>query len=774
MKIKVLLYLLLLISALLEATVIGEKEFIKRVSWNIREDVKLIGNSVLSDFRELHESDICYIERILDSNGAPLNRAVKKGEILSFEVGITNKSNKLAKGVFIKRDGDAYFEYIANSIYIKQPNESSFSSKTDAIDSDTAEYNSLNKGLSFYLGENAIKGVGGEINKNKIAFFKYQARLINIPTNLHFFNVYKVSYKNEDLGVSFSDIPIRKCEEFNSTIAIKKLASKIKVVESGKNWDSKILTKIVNEPALSFDILLSNKEDTFEPSSGIIKRIRLVDSNDNTLKELISSDINITNSGKLTKSFSFDSAKSVVYFKCTNKDNIEEICSDSFAIRPKEFVIDELIQNSTNNHQNIEEPKIKAGEPFSIVIKAIDYYGNVVTNFNESFELNWSKTGLMIRDGIVTPANSNFNDGISYMNISYDDVGVIELKVKDNESFAAVDKDDFDINDNYIIKGKKSYFGRFIPDHFDLSLAKPKIKGYKNSKFAYYADVNNSDKMGAEIEKIEFNISAKNKNGQITQNYSNDSGFEKDINLLILIPTIPYKHYSNCLNSPINLNFVNGEAKNRSCYSHLILNMPRDSNKTKEPMELNSSNVTIWLKATDSDNVSGETQESIDDYAVLLYARINPIDGESITNIINALIYFEVYAKNRRDLVKKVFNVNSLTPSVNDIYWYQSILHPSNIKIENISGNQVEVIKNNPINGIQQNSYINNGITPRRVLIEIDLLNKEYFYYSRLSGDRNKSSFYLDFKTSITNPKNSPNVLINQGLNTKGASRIGE
>ncbi|MDD5716423.1 MAG: Calx-beta domain-containing protein [Sulfuricurvum sp.] len=214
---------------------------------------------------ELYTPDVCYTENVLFNN-LPVSSSnlPSSGDVVTYDVGITNKNNETAKGVFIEKvfDKPREITYVANSMSIAPIPGTTYSSKTDTLNDDTAEFASDTNTSKFFLGTGASAGMGGSIAKDVLTKFKYNTQIGDQNASE---NIYLVSYRNDQLGVDFTGIPIRKCQDFNNSFGIQvPIPGKFNTVMTGRVTDgsdngspyseNRLLTQITNKN-FSLDVL---------------------------------------------------------------------------------------------------------------------------------------------------------------------------------------------------------------------------------------------------------------------------------------------------------------------------------------------------------------------------------------------------------------------------------------------------------------------------------------------------------------------------------------
>ncbi|MFA6143668.1 MAG: Calx-beta domain-containing protein [Sulfurimonas sp.] len=170
---------------------------------------------------ELYEPDVCYTEDV--SFGGTLVTSThipSSGDTVTYEVGITNKNNEVAKKVAIEKvfDKPREMTYVASSMSIAPIPGTNYAIRTDSTsDDDTAGFYSDTNTTKFLLGVGSSASMGGDIAKNALTKFKYNARIGDQNASE---NIYLVSYRNDQLGIDFTGLPIRKCTDFNNSFGV--------------------------------------------------------------------------------------------------------------------------------------------------------------------------------------------------------------------------------------------------------------------------------------------------------------------------------------------------------------------------------------------------------------------------------------------------------------------------------------------------------------------------------------------------------------------------
>ena len=333
------------------------------------------------------------------------------------------------------------------------------------------------------------------------------------------------------------------------------------------------------------------------------------------------------------------------YNECEDneKEFIEFESSDSFAIRPNSFQVD-----------NPNKKYIKAGN-FNIIIKAVNETNATVKDYNASItSLNIQPT-LFIPDeiNISCPSNGSVkieNNNQKFLNaelnatIKFSETGLFKFKVseKDGSEWAYVDRDDTNDDIRYIQPSEIKF--AFIPYKFETN-ATYETTNKKDWVYMNTIPKSSIPKMSAYIN---YTVIAKNEDGNITQNFTNqcfsDENYEYrttfDLYLNAEINSSSeinisqyddnnYTNYSlnvgeNSIKSIIKSSqFINGIGKTK-----IYFNIDRDKTKAVPP-------VLITLLEANSSTTSSD------------YNDINFI-GKKDIKVSKKFYYGRVYAPNYR------------------------------------------------------------------------------------------------------------------------------
>jgi len=256
--------------------------------------------------------------------------------------------------------------------------------------------------------------------------------------------------------------------------------------------------------------------------------------------------------------------------------------------------------------------------------------------------------GLSERSGVV---------GNEVVGLMFDDVGKIDIHLEDR-TWAAVDSDDTVLDcssDGMYLCGDTNL--SFIPHHFDFNTLTLTNNDGNPGAFTYLA--NEVDKMAG---RIETQMRALNKNGNVTQNFTVNPLWENNI---IVTPTVTkttyiYPDANETTIADIAVGFGTGADANgtktipwndTNTSTYLRFNFRRDVNLTVNPFDVNGSELNISLVSnyTDVSNghtaaITGERNATAAGTTTFVYGRVNPLGVTVYGDApITANSYMEVY-----------------------------------------------------------------------------------------------------------------------------------
>ena len=376
--------------------------------------------------------------------------------------------------------------------------------------------------------------------------------------------------------------------------------------------------------------------------------------------------------------------------QCLMEENATSICSrDNFAIRPKKFAI---YGNGIG----------KAGDNISFLsIMGLNYLDNNSLNYTvQSSDLNLS---IFEHNAHCQEDNISYNftlyDGISSVNyIKYPNVGFIRFKIKEKNGseWAIVDAKDTSDSDRLITEATSNFIS-IIPYNFQFNSIN--VGDFKNSSFTYLSkDLTMAGEFNA-------TISAVNKNGEITTNYT-AACYAQNGELNITHSDINTTHLSKLItqfgqnNKDDNISFsISKIGFNDGNYSlNLKINFDRNSSKIVEPFNFSLNKIKI----TDINGTTGTATISANPihyyYAIIdgghavsfrdnvdMYARVKIYQNGRWQPALNHndKKYGYVFGAWTKAPLSVVFNENNITNGIQDIYIsttlkvrpYKAVLH---------------------------------------------------------------------------------------------------
>lgn len=232
------------------------------------------------------------------------------------------------------------------------------------------------------------------------------------------------------------------------------------------------------------------------------------------------------NLGRATLPANFVLSNAYRKLRCRVRDTAVSVTgcsSDQFAVRPSSFTVTSTgsADADTTGASTTATPRIKAGANFSLT--AI----SGVTGYNGIPQIDTSKvsahTGAVVNGTVTgTFGTANAAGTATGSTFKYDEVGYFRLAAGGvfDDSFTAVDSVNSDCNIGFNTSGGKygcsfgntantQYFGRFIPDHFAITL--PAATPACSANFTYF---------GQDGLSTAFTLKAENTSNVPTQNYN--------------------------------------------------------------------------------------------------------------------------------------------------------------------------------------------------------------------------------------------------------------
>lgn len=466
----------------------------------------------------------------------------------------------------------------------------------------------------------------------------------------------------------------------------------------------KIYTKITNQP-----VTLSVAH--FDPDSSSVSNIKpytqgLVGWRIVPSANCPSGDGNITawqdvnlSSGANTISFTPNFVNKDVKIQFAPKNNdypsAKRNCSsDTFAVRPNKFAVSMVGGESPN--------LLKSGESYNFNIAAKDIANATVTGYNQTnanVSIATAKkyapdgTESLSMSGTTSNMSGNnytFTNGVTgNMSFAFSDVGKIKIDINDT-NWAAIDASDGTSEDVRTIKGEGNF--TFIP--FQFAIGNVTLRGADGGSNGSFVYLSNDLNMSA---RVDTTITAQNKQGATTQNFSSAS-WENNISITPSAAyTAPNGTVINGLENSFSANkfgFTNGAANvvfNDANSSKVVrFNFPRDNNVTaRNPFSFTNANGDLNITVASVYSDAGFADVTIENNATnkdanitslnFNYARAHTPRQRATAAAHTANIYYEAYCFGTDSTgvtCNKALLPNGATSRhTDDIRWYQNTTH---------------------------------------------------------------------------------------------------
>jgi uncharacterized repeat protein (TIGR01451 family) len=384
-------------------------------------------------------------------------------------------------------------------------------------------------------------------------------------------------------------------------------------------------------------------------------------------------------------------------------------CStDNFAARP-----DRLNVTSTDyDYPNL----FRSAQDYNTTVHAYVYGANTdspdynVTSANMVFDINTTKYNRndMIDAAMAGTASFsgdfNMSNGLSaksgiigseVVGLKFDDVGKIDIHLED-QTWSAVDNDDTLKNcdsDGTYVCGDTNL--TFIPHHFDFNTLTITNNNGNPGSFTYLAN-----ELGQMAGRIETQMRALNKDGNVVQNFAVNPLWENNIIVTPVVRKSTYIHpdANETTIANIAVGFGTGTDANgtktiawndTNTSTYLRFNFQRDVNLAANPFDVNGSDLNISIVSNYTDASNAHTADingsrlgtGVEDlpYTVVspgngkstfVYGRIIPRDVRAFGDTVNVIAsaWYEVYNSSS-------INGTSLPASRNEPQWFINTLH---------------------------------------------------------------------------------------------------
>gem|GEM_PF-902880 len=572
-------------------------------------------------------------------------------------------------------------------------NDSDISVRTNTVGDDEIDFDTDTLTATWRVGDEASATDGGQLKPNTIptedlkSFIEFKVKLVQEGENTTINNLYYVSYENSQLGQRFGDLSpfnIEVCAEFDSSISISGLLGAFNIVnESGGGSDfldptsaqtslsTQVANRNFNTKIISLNAAgnaLLTKSDDLNislinyPYSSCNENDTVCQQNacDNAIPLTSMTNVHFDGTTQMQQ-FNFVNAYKNVMFKIDFDGGSKHACSlDSFSIRPDKFIL----TPPTGEDMKL----LSAGSAYNFSLTAIQDTTATKTNGYTISNVDSTTFGAPVNkylpdgtidntlNGTLTFAQTPFNivDGISYngttnevVDMSYDDVGIINIKLEDT-TWAQVDIDNGDTPQDCTALG--AYIcgdinATFIPDHFTLTNVE--LHNSNDSDFTYLSnDLNQS-------ANISLTARAENAGNGPTLNFRN-TAWENPVDITFVAPNINGDGANKIeIDTPLMLNF-NSSAKTTlewdetNTSKQLKFNYPRAINNPKNPSRVNgTTEINVLVKST-YNGTAGATKDvtgasTATDTATFVYGRTHAPRQRFIGNTGNIIIYYESY-----------------------------------------------------------------------------------------------------------------------------------
>lgn len=220
-----------------------------------------------------------------------------------------------------------------------------------------------------------------------------------------------------------------------------------------------------------------------------------------------------------------------------NSPTLIACSSDHFAIRPAYFVAvatDQDWQTAGNTRllnatSASALPIHKAGQPFSLSVTAYNSAGTITVGYNTMPQVGAMTCVLPANAchmGILTTGSFITTNGVAISSANYSEVGAVNMSISDSD-FANIDEHDGSTLTERTVLSSAINVGRFVPDHFNVSLNTPVFSPACGS-FSY---IGQPLKYAVNPVVVASAVSA---DDNVTQNYT---GSLLKINLPAIVPS---------------------------------------------------------------------------------------------------------------------------------------------------------------------------------------------------------------------------------------------
>ncbi len=408
---------------------------------------------------------------------------------------------------------------------------------------------------------------------------------------------------------------------------------------------------------------------------------------------------------------------------CLLDNSNAAISVDSFAIRPKDFVLNATVVQSDNAAIVLDQSgahpvsgpnKLRSGEDYNLSVTARNFANAQTMGYDQSTnQLNPTTVHLL---SSLAPDTSNlcadvnvtygtvtqFVDGFDpfYM-IHYNEVGVIDIDLNDTD-WAAIDSDDTPTTATYTHFAGGTRYGssikgtlRLTVKPYDFNITSANV--FDNNNPSGFTYLSNDINMTA---RLPITVNARNKSGGITQNYSDATQglYEQLANFTFTLDPTSYPSVLTLVPYlPVNadLPFNSGIAViNETDDNVTRFNFNRNTSVPVNPFKIEGTDVNLSI--TDADDVRGDANGTFIGDATFVYGRVHMprvramCSGSPCAG--NMTFFFEFYGDKDANTTLITNLVGTPAPrSLDSVNWYRNTAHNTNVGDGNVTSSTTNI-----------------------------------------------------------------------------------
>lgn len=315
----------------------------------------------------------------------------------------------------------------------------------------------------------------------------------------------------------------------------------------------------------------------------------------------------------------------------SNSTPITACSSDNFAVRPNSLTISSTNANAHSaGTSTTATPAIKAGNSFALTATAdVTGYNGTPSVDNSKVSAHSGAIATGVLSGSFGAANSS-TGAATGSSFNYSEVGYFRLAANGvyDSTFTAVDSANGDCTTGFTASGginacsfgntsTTSYFGRFIPDHFVITIG-ANTEGCDSGNFTYF---------GQDGLATAFTLTAQNASNATTQNYTGSFaklGLTSWSNYSFSAATLPSGSSLSASSSAPTGTWNNGVASISA--KHQI---SRPTSATAP------TSITVYAAPTDSDGVTVSSASPVSSATPFRYGRLwmSNVYGSELLNL---------------------------------------------------------------------------------------------------------------------------------------------